>query len=424
MHRFILILSFLVLPIFTLVLPIDTFAQNNSDNGNIVRSYQLLAPLPGLTEVEGSTGLSQYLNAMFRMGIGIAGLLAVVMIVICGIKFMTSEAVSSKSDAKSCIQNAVFGLLLALSSYLILRTINPQLLNSDITIVAQTSTQGASQQQSGSGTVQQAEPTEAGWWFQYTDQDGNRRFAGPQPTVEACAKQVDQFQKSGATINPRNGNNCFEIQRRQSQDQQQTDANEASARRRLCNNDLCVNSGSQTFNPAVNKGGCATDGATNCTRLAFLPSTSIDFIRSLVGSCGNCQIVVTGGTENGHATHGKNQNVFDLRYLYNDGLDRLIRANGEDGHGNRVPNGISTCGSGGGFCSNRRWKYGDFWFIDEISAAQKGGIRHWHVCRDGQTNAAGTVYPYCTRPPRPAVNPSPNPSPNPTPNPSPSPVGP
>ena len=89
--------------------------------------YVPLAPLntsPGQA-VESST----YIPNLFRFGIGIAGGLAVLAIAYGGIKYMLSDVVTSKSDAISGIKNALLGLLLVLAAFLILRTINPDLVN-------------------------------------------------------------------------------------------------------------------------------------------------------------------------------------------------------------------------------------------------------------------------------------------------------
>jgi hypothetical protein len=47
---------------------------------------------------------------------------------------MTTEAVGGKSDAKNKINNAIFGLILALSSFLLLKTINPAFIGSDLSL--------------------------------------------------------------------------------------------------------------------------------------------------------------------------------------------------------------------------------------------------------------------------------------------------
>ncbi|OGI66138.1 hypothetical protein A3A95_00265 [Candidatus Nomurabacteria bacterium RIFCSPLOWO2_01_FULL_39_18] len=109
--------------------------------------YYPLAPLPGLGNREDggidtaqidSTGksiaLGAYLNTMIKIIIGIAAILSVVMIVIGGIEYMTSELISSKEAGKETIKNALFGLLVALGAYALLNTINPDLLKSDLDV--------------------------------------------------------------------------------------------------------------------------------------------------------------------------------------------------------------------------------------------------------------------------------------------------
>ena len=54
------------------------------------------------------------------------------MIVMGGLEYMTSELISSKEEGKKKILGAIFGLVLALGAYILLFTINPDLLNSDL----------------------------------------------------------------------------------------------------------------------------------------------------------------------------------------------------------------------------------------------------------------------------------------------------
>jgi len=96
-------------------------------------SYVPLAPLPGIAAGQAVPPLSQYLNIVFSLGISVAAGLAVLMIVIGGIQYMSTDAVGGKEDAKGRITSALWGLLLALCSYLILYTINPDLLNTSLT---------------------------------------------------------------------------------------------------------------------------------------------------------------------------------------------------------------------------------------------------------------------------------------------------
>ena len=99
--------------------------------------YCLLAPIPlsgpGGTD-DKTADINTYIPAMFRLAIGIAGGLAVLRIIVGGIKYMTTDAFSGKSEAKETIQNALVGLLLAISAYTILYTIDPSLVKLDFSI--------------------------------------------------------------------------------------------------------------------------------------------------------------------------------------------------------------------------------------------------------------------------------------------------
>jgi len=56
-------------------------------------------------------------------------MLAVLRVITGGFKYMTTEAIGAKGDARETIQGAVFGLILLLGSWLILNTVNPQILD-------------------------------------------------------------------------------------------------------------------------------------------------------------------------------------------------------------------------------------------------------------------------------------------------------
>ncbi len=99
-------------------------------------TYTLLAPIGGLTEIRNSAGIGTYLEKIFLIGIGLAGVLAVVMIVIYGIMYMGDESVFGKTEAKSKIMKAIGGLILALVSYALLRTINPDLIGGKVNVKA------------------------------------------------------------------------------------------------------------------------------------------------------------------------------------------------------------------------------------------------------------------------------------------------
>ena len=88
-----------------------------------------LAPIPGLIDKDTAKDPSKFFNALFTYGITIAGLLAVIMITVGGIQYMSSDAVSNKTEGRERITYALMGLLLVLFSWVLLYTINPEILN-------------------------------------------------------------------------------------------------------------------------------------------------------------------------------------------------------------------------------------------------------------------------------------------------------
>jgi len=100
---------------------------------------QTLETVPGQTSVTGD--LTGYLNNLYKFGISITGILAIFMIGLGAFAYIvTSVGNSSKMmDAKETIKNALIGLVIALTAYLLLFVINPDLvsgtLNAPSTII-------------------------------------------------------------------------------------------------------------------------------------------------------------------------------------------------------------------------------------------------------------------------------------------------
>ena len=83
-----------------------------------------------VTSIVDGTFLARYIKAWYKFGVGLAGILAVLMIAYGGIVWLFSGGDSGKiGQAKEIIVGAVIGLFLALGSYLILNTVNPELVN-------------------------------------------------------------------------------------------------------------------------------------------------------------------------------------------------------------------------------------------------------------------------------------------------------
>lgn len=89
--------------------------------------YELLAPLPEVFFPAGNLDFVAYLTGYFRLGLAVAGVLAVIMIIVGGVQIMTTDSIYNKTEGRSRIQHALLGLLLAFAAWLILNTINPQL---------------------------------------------------------------------------------------------------------------------------------------------------------------------------------------------------------------------------------------------------------------------------------------------------------
>jgi hypothetical protein len=101
-----------------------------ASQASINLTYIPLEPLTGFINYQnGQTNFCSLLNGMFRLLIFLGGLMAVGSFVYAGVMYMTSEVVGTKSRAKESLQASLWGLCLLLASYIILNTINPQLIS-------------------------------------------------------------------------------------------------------------------------------------------------------------------------------------------------------------------------------------------------------------------------------------------------------
>tara|TARA_B100001971_G_scaffold103690_1_gene95495 strand:- start:47 stop:832 length:786 start_codon:yes stop_codon:yes gene_type:complete len=92
------------------------------------KEFVPLETIPGVIE-GGNTDLNQFFNGLFKFGIIIAGFLAVVMIAVGGIQYMSTDAIHGKSEGRERITYALMGLLLILFSWILLNTVNPDILD-------------------------------------------------------------------------------------------------------------------------------------------------------------------------------------------------------------------------------------------------------------------------------------------------------
>jgi hypothetical protein len=96
-------------------------------------TYTPLEPLPCPTNApdcqSATNNFPALVSTAFRLIITFGGLFAVVMLTIAGIGYMISDSVVKVDAAKSRAKRALWGLVLLMGSWLILNTINPEILN-------------------------------------------------------------------------------------------------------------------------------------------------------------------------------------------------------------------------------------------------------------------------------------------------------
>ncbi len=102
------------------------------DCGNI--DYVPLEPLIPNSPPNIASDFGAYLNLMFKVLLTLGALLAVGRLTVGGIMYMTSEVMETKGDAKRWMTSSLYGLLLLAGSWLILFTINPNLLKFNLIV--------------------------------------------------------------------------------------------------------------------------------------------------------------------------------------------------------------------------------------------------------------------------------------------------
>ncbi len=111
------------------------FAQGSiTENIDFSQPYIPLTTIPGLYEEGEATNPVTIVKGIYGLAIGIGSVIATLMIIYAGFEYMYVEAIGQKSAAKERITNAFLGLLVILGSYILLRTINPALVDFNITL--------------------------------------------------------------------------------------------------------------------------------------------------------------------------------------------------------------------------------------------------------------------------------------------------
>lgn len=99
------------------------------------QGFVALAPAPATGKIGslyGSTSLTDFINKLFQAALALGAILAVLRLAFAGYMYMTTDIWGKKGEAKTIIGEVVMGILLLFSIYLILKQINPQILNLDV----------------------------------------------------------------------------------------------------------------------------------------------------------------------------------------------------------------------------------------------------------------------------------------------------
>lgn len=105
-------------------LPLAVFAQTPQ-----TASFQPLTSIPGIAEAAQAANLPAFLNTLYKICIGAAGVLAVLQIIRGGMTYMLGDSVFEKREARHHIALAIFGLVLVLSPAIVFGIIDPRILD-------------------------------------------------------------------------------------------------------------------------------------------------------------------------------------------------------------------------------------------------------------------------------------------------------
>lgn len=130
MRRFILIAMALLF--VSLASAADTMAANpcNSTGFCVDLKKETAALVPGVEflGLDADVGIGDILSGIYRFSLGLVGLAALIMLIMGGVMYMTArDSQDQTKRAYSFMSNAIWGLVIALLSWLALNTINPDM---------------------------------------------------------------------------------------------------------------------------------------------------------------------------------------------------------------------------------------------------------------------------------------------------------
>lgn len=128
--------------IFLIILPLFLYAGVCFAGGSLELTY----PTIGGNTLTIQTDLPHLVEYVFNLAIGISGLLAFGVLIYSGIRYLTSVGnPGTMKDAQDRIRDAFLGLIILLCSWIILNTINPDLIDIQTPHIESQTTQSTNQ---------------------------------------------------------------------------------------------------------------------------------------------------------------------------------------------------------------------------------------------------------------------------------------
>lgn len=152
---------------------------------SVLAQTKLMVNIPGAPgEI---SDFSEYIKYLYLFGLAIVGVVAMLFIIIGGIRYMAAAGNQTAiSEAKSQITAAILGLVLVLTSWLILNTINPELVSLKKLTVEPIDILGDNGD----------EPTGKSWLCGYTQEGGCQEGEEAFAVVKCYSKEKDCRQYS------------------------------------------------------------------------------------------------------------------------------------------------------------------------------------------------------------------------------------
>ncbi len=308
-----LAVTFLSFPFLSSAQTIQNYIPISGDN-----SIQSLG-LQGTTN-----NLGAFLGAVYNVGIAAAVALTVIMLIWGGIEKMTTESYTGKSKANERMKNAVYGLILALTSYVILYIINPCLVQFVGNGCNNALLKGSSGSSNTSGGTSSNVPS-------------TTEFGGYNEPVNNSQVTVGSFVNTGTNGGTSVGGSGSGV---------------TSGSVNLLSDSSAKNLLSIAAITVQNPATCSVGTSSPCISLEGLPQNAVDGLIAAQNYCNNnygagC-IAVIGGTEQGHQAvggQGSGYATVDINYSDN-AKNALINADGlteSQNFGGGTSRGIFTC---------------------------------------------------------------------------------